>query len=235
MEMMKRIVILATIFLLCGVASAQQPTTGKVISITDGTAYLDHLRSGISGDLSPWGIWIDPPLRVKSWCGSQHWLGHPEPDGSITYTFIGTWTPKQKTRFVARCDAYNRGVVSKFITHGLTKKYAHALQKPDDKTQQPKPKTDPIGDAIKAETDATTAFNAAKANLEAARSNTQAVLFREMAEAGVKPSECASVDAQGNSNPFACISRDAKTGAWSFSPKQAASKPDTAKTDKPKP
>lgn len=84
--------------------------------------------------------------------------------------------------------------------------------------QQPKsaPKADVISEAIKAEVDASAAFDTAKANLDAARANVRAVLFREMAEAGVKPTECAT-----DNNPFACVSRDPKTGAWLFTPKKA--------------
>jgi hypothetical protein len=76
---------------------------------------------------------------------------------------------------------------------------------------KPTPKPDAISEVLKAEGDAQSAFDAAKARLEAAQANTRAVLFREMGEQGVKPSECV-VD----NNPFACISRDQATGAWSF-------------------
>ena len=82
----------------------------------------------------------------------------------------------------------------------------------------PAPKPDLIAEALKAEADATAAFDAAKARLDAAQANTRAVLFREMGEQGIKPSECA-VD----TNPFACISRD-QSGKWIFAKKAEAAK-----------
>lgn len=93
-----------------------------------------------------------------------------------------------------------------------------SAQQPTTKPAKP----DAIGDALKAQADASAAFDAAKARLEAAQANTNAVLFREMAEQGVKPSECARTDSSGNVNPFACISRDTNTGAWAFKKDVAA-------------
>lgn len=242
--MKRATVILATIFLLCGVVSAQQQPTGQGVGV-----WIDPQGKSITGVVTGTGTLTSslslPVLTISEDGTIKCNLCKSVPVG----TNIGTLTDEARVRLfpprspivigpsqiptwltIGEGSLTVTGDANDTMTVGSTKprkKYAHA--------QQPKPKADPIGDAIKAESDAATAFNTAKANLDAARANTQAVLFREMAEAGVKPSECASVDAQGNSNPFACINRDAKTGTWSFVPKQSASKPDPAKTDKSKP
>lgn len=116
---MKRILLITVAVLFVGVALC--------------AAFIAHAQQPINPRLVTAGNNLS--LAVKEWCVSQHWLGHPEPDGSITYTFVGKWTAKQKGRFVAQCDAYNRSVVRKFVIP----KRNHAQQ--PTKPEAPKPVT----------------------------------------------------------------------------------------------
>jgi hypothetical protein len=65
--------------------------------------------------------------------------------------------------------------------------------------------------ASKAEADALRAY-------QTAIDNTQKVLYKAMAESGVKPSECAAGD-----NPFACVKSDPKGIAFERKKEVAAS------------
>lgn len=90
------------------------------------------------------------------------------------------------------------------------KKRAHAQQ-----SQKPDPQAE-FKAAQKRLSDAETARDAALSAFAVALADRNAVLYKMMAESGIKPSQCA---AEGN--PFACVRADPKTGDISFTPKPA--------------
>lgn len=52
-------------------------------------------------------------LQGTSWCVSQRWLGRPDGNGGLVYSFLGQWSEREKGAFITRCDGYNRGVLKR--------------------------------------------------------------------------------------------------------------------------
>lgn len=138
-----------------------------------------------------------PSLRIRSWCVNQHWLAHPERDGSLTYHFIGRWTERQKVVFLNRCDSWQRSVIQERLKP-LYDKYqahnAHAQQKPPAVvtpviTSIPAESQQKIRNAFQAE-------RAAQLTYDAALNRRLAVVNEAKAQAKCWPCEL-SEDAQG--------------------------------------